>query len=61
MTKSPRSVYVIVRLDFHGNDVSNESIDDAIANMDYSFHYDDDYLRLIDSEIIETLYKYKDN
>jgi len=40
--------------DFKGNDVSRESIDEALNNMEYSFSYNDDYLRIIDTEILDT-------
>lgn len=60
MTKSVKSVYVIVRLDFQGHDVSNDVIAEAIDNMDYSFHYDDYYLSLMNTEIVDTLYSYKE-
>lgn len=54
MTKSVRSVNVLVRLDFMGHDVSNESIEEALHNMNYEFSYDDDYLRIVDTEVIGT-------
>jgi len=54
MTKSVRSVNVLVRLDFIGHDVSNESIEEALNNMNYEFSYDDDYLRIVNTEIVET-------
>lgn len=54
MTKSVRSVNVLVRIDFIGHDVSNQSITDAINNMEYSFTHEDDHIRIVDSEIIET-------
>lgn len=53
MTESVRSVDVIVRLYFKGHDLSNDSVTDAINNMDYNFSYGDDYLRIIDSEIVD--------
>lgn len=52
MTESIRSVNIVVRLDFKGHDVSNDTIKEAIANMEYDFHYNDYYLRIIDTEII---------
>lgn len=52
MTESVRSVNIIVRLDFKGNDVSKEAIREAIDNMEYSFTYDDYYLKIINTEII---------
>lgn len=55
MTKSVRSVNVLVRLDFIGHDVGDDSINEAIANINYSFHYDDDYLRLVNSEIVDVI------
>lgn len=54
MTKSVRSVNVLVRLDFIGHDVSDKSIQEALDNMDYNFHYEDDYLRIVDTEIVNT-------
>ena len=54
MTQSVRSVDITVRLDFKGNDVSNDAIEDAIANMEYDFTYDDYYLRIVNTEIVDT-------
>lgn len=54
MTESVTSVNVLVKLYFKGNDVSRESIDEALNNMEYSFSYNDDYLRIIDTEILDT-------
>lgn len=54
MTKSVRSVNIIVRLDFMGNDVCDKSIEDAINNMDYNFEYSDDYVTIMGSEIVES-------
>lgn len=54
MTESVKSVNVLVKLYFKGNDVSHESIDEALANMEYSFSYNDDYLRIVDTEILDT-------
>lgn len=54
MTESIKSVNILVKLYFKGNDVSRDSIQEAIDNMEYSFIYDNDYLRLIDTEIIDT-------
>lgn len=54
MTNSVASVNVLVKLYFKGNDVSRESIDEALSNMEYSFSYNDDYLRIIDTEILDT-------
>lgn len=54
MTESVKSVNVLVKLYFKGNDVSRERIDEALANMEYSFIYDDFYLKIIDTEIIDT-------
>lgn len=54
MTEAVRSVNVIVKLYFKGRDLSNDSVTDAINNMDYNFSYGDDYLRIIDSEIVDT-------
>ena len=57
MTKSVRSVNIIVRLDFEGHDVSNETIEEAISNMEYSFTYDDYYLRILNHEIVDSFVK----
>jgi hypothetical protein len=57
MTKSIRSVNVIVRLDFEGYDISNEFINEAINNMEYSFTYSDDYLRILNYEILDSFVK----
>lgn len=54
MTESIKSVNILVKLYFKGNDVSHESIDEALANMEYSFSYNDDYLRIVDTEILDT-------
>ena len=54
MTESVKSVNILVKLYFKGNDVSHESIDEALANMEYNFIYDDFYLKIIDTEIIDT-------
>ena len=53
MTESITSVNVLVRIYFKGNDVSRDSIREALNNMNYSFSYDDDYLRIVDTEIID--------
>ena len=53
MTESVTSVNVLVRIYFKGNDVTRDSIREALNNMDYSFSYDDNYLRIIDTEIID--------
>lgn len=54
MTKSVRSVNITVRLDFIGDDVTNATIEEAINNMVYSFDYSDNYLRIVDTEIVDT-------
>lgn len=54
MTNSVASVNVLVKLYFKGKDVSRESIDEALNNMEYNFIYDDYYLKIIDTEIIDT-------
>jgi hypothetical protein len=54
MTQSVRSVNIIVRLDFKGNDVSNDAIEEAIHNMEYNFTYDDYYLKIINTEIVDS-------
>ena len=51
------SVNIIVRLDFEGHDVSNETIEEAISNMEYSFTYDDYYLRILNHEIVDSFVK----
>lgn len=53
MTESITSVNVLVRIYFKGNDVSRDSVREALNNMEYSFSYNDDYLRIIDTEIID--------
>lgn len=58
MTKSAASAYVIVRLDFLGHDVGRESINDAIKDMDYEFKYDSYHISLMNSEIVDVIYKY---
>jgi hypothetical protein len=55
MTQSVRSIYVLVRLDFKGDDVSKDAVTEAVDNMSYSFSYEDPYLKIIDSEIAEVL------
>lgn len=55
MTQSVRSVDIIVRLDFKGNDVSRDAIEEAIDNMTYDFMYEDNYLRIISTEIVDVL------
>lgn len=54
MTESVRSVNVLVRLYFKGHDLSRASIQEALDNMNYDFSYDDDYLRIVDTEIVDT-------
>lgn len=54
MTDSVRSVNILVRLDFKGKDLSNENIQEAIDNMEYSFTYDDYYTRIINTEIVDS-------
>lgn len=54
MTDSVRSVTILVRLDFKGKDLSDESIETAINNMEYSFVYDDYYTRIINTEIVDS-------
>lgn len=54
MTESVKSVNILVKLYFKGHDVSHESIDEALSNMEYNFTYDDFYLKIIDTEIIDT-------
>lgn len=54
MTRSIKSVNVLVRIDFMGTDVSKESVKDALENMDYDFSYEDRYIKIVDTEIIDT-------
>ena len=54
MTESITSVNIIVRLDFKGHDVSRENIEEAIDNMNYEFSYDNYYLRIVNTEIVDT-------
>lgn len=54
MTRSAKSVNITVRLDFMGHDVSNEYIEEAINNMEYNFTYDDHYLKIVNTEIVDT-------
>lgn len=54
MTESITSVNVLVKLYFKGNDVTRDSIREALNNMYYSFSYNDNYLRIIDTEILDT-------
>lgn len=54
MTESVRSVNILVRIDFKGHDVGNESIEEALSNMEYNFIYDNYYLRIIDTEILDS-------
>jgi hypothetical protein len=56
MTKSVRSVNVLVRLDFIGNDVTNDSIKEALDNLDYNFSYSDDYIQIVNTEIVNYNY-----
>lgn len=53
MTESVKSVNVLVKIYFKGNDVSRDSLREALNNMNYSFSYNDDYLRIIDTEILD--------
>lgn len=54
MTKSVRSVNILVRLDFVGHDVSNQAIQDAFNDMDYNFSYEDDFVKIVNTEIVDT-------
>lgn len=54
MTESVKSVNILVRIDFKGHDVDRESIEEALNNMNYEFSYNDDYLRIVNTEIIDT-------
>lgn len=53
MTQSVRSIYILVRLDFKGDDVSNDVVNEAVDNMSYDFSYNDPYVKIINSEIVE--------
>lgn len=61
MTESVRSVNILVRIDFKGHDVGNKSIEEALHNMNYEFSYDDNYIRIIDTEIVDTFVPSKEN
>ena len=61
MTESITSVNVLVKLYFKGHDVSRESIEEALANMEYNFVYNNDYLRIIDTEIVDTFVPFTEN
>lgn len=54
MTKSAKSIFVVIRLDFMGDDVRDHVISDAVDNMVYSFEYEDQYIKLIDSEVVDS-------
>lgn len=54
MTESVRSIIIKVRLDLMGHDLSAESIQEVIHNMNYNFSYSDDHTRIVDYEIVET-------
>lgn len=54
VTESVKSVNILVRIDFKGHDVDRESIEEALNNMNYEFSYNDDYLRIVNTEIIDT-------
>jgi hypothetical protein len=54
MTKSVRSVNILVRLDLIGHDLGNQVIEDVINEMEYSFVYEDNYARIINAEIIDS-------
>lgn len=54
MTESVRSVNVLVKLYLKGHDLSRDSIEQALNEMDYEFSYHDDYVRIVGSEIIDT-------
>lgn len=58
MTKSIKSIFVVVRLDFIGDDVRDHVISDAVDNMDYSFEYEDNFIKLINSEVVDSLTEY---
>lgn len=54
VTESVKSVNILVRIDFKGHDVDRESIEEALNNINYEFSYNDDYLRIVNTEIIDT-------
>lgn len=58
MTKSIKSVNIVVRLDIEGNNLDRESLEDVIHNMEYEFSYDNYYVRILNTEIIDTFVSY---
>lgn len=54
MTESVKSVNVLVRLYLKGRDLSRESIQEALNEMNYEFSYNDDYVRIVGTEIVDT-------
>lgn len=54
MTESIKSVNIIVRLDLKGHDLSPNSIEEVINNMDYEFSYQDNHVRIVDYEIVDS-------
>lgn len=54
MTESIRSISILIRIDFKGHDVSNNSIKEALDNLNYEFSYNDDYIRIVNTEIVDT-------
>lgn len=58
MTESIKSINIVVRIDFRGRDIEQDSIQKAIDNMSYEFSYNDDYIRIINTEIVDTFVSY---
>ncbi len=54
MTESVKSVNVLVKLYLKGHDLSRDSIEQALNEMNYEFSYNDDYVRIVGTEIIDT-------
>lgn len=55
MTKSIKTITVMVKLFLEGNDVGADSVQQVIENMDYNFSYEDEYVRIVDTEILDTV------
>lgn len=52
-----KTVNVLVSLTFESEDkevLSNNNIDDALHNLDYEFIYEDEDLKIVDTEILDT-------
>ena len=54
MTKSVRSINVVVRLDIQGYNLNDDAINDVINNMVYNFIYDNYYAQILNYKIIDT-------